>query len=78
MGVEEQGTRHAAYREPVLRLRAVDLWGPTLTLCVHSVIKSLIQRQVECGISMLDSLYTSLWGRMVSKAELKSMKSSLV
>ena len=46
----------------------VEVWGPTLTLSVRSVKKSLIQRQVECSISMSDSLSTSLWGRMVLKA----------
>lgn len=35
------------------------------TLWVHCVKKSLIERQVECSIPMSDSLFISLWGRMV-------------
>ena len=62
----------------VLRLMAVENGGPTVTLYVQSLRKSLIQRQVESGSPMSNSLVSSLWASMVLKAELKSMESSQV
>lgn len=61
--------------ELVLRLMAVERCGPTLTLWVRYVRKLLIQRQVGCGSPVSDSLFTSLWRRMVLNAKLKSIKS---
>ncbi len=62
----------------MLRLRAEEMREPTLTLCEQSVRKSLIQRQMELENPRSNSLDTSMLGRMVLNAELKSTNNSIV
>jgi len=55
-------------------LMAGEMWWPTFTLWERSDRK--IQRQMESDIPRSDSLVTSVLGRMVLNAELKSTKRS--
>lgn len=48
--------------EPVCSLMDVVRWVLTQTICVWLIWKSLIQRKVEFGSPMSDSLVKGLWG----------------
>ena len=73
----EQGLNKQPCGEPVLRLRAVEMWELTVTLWEQSDRKSKIQKQIGLDSPRPSSLDTGLWGRMVLKVEFKSTKSSL-
>lgn len=63
-----QGEEQGACGDPVLRLRAVEMWVPTLTLGEQSDRKSRIHQLMESDSPRPVSLCTSLCGSIVLNA----------